>query len=486
VQQQWKFPRKFTANLWMLAAVAAAVPAWAPARAHAEDADPERARCRTLESASRSIQLCVWPPRQGRPGRKQWNSRYLSDRQERNLSFYRVMAREMTDEEGDKVAGKVLFDNSFAHYDDVPRKGFNQLRAGRTRFSPDAGAPPKVIDLGEGSPLQSTRVAFGGEEFTGPQGVTLAADPACRKENPVLSKESKDLSAGVLTVADVFFRSGTDQPDPAPPADAGSAAEGESDEDEVPEIPNLNVSDEELRQDLNSGGLFTDNSFGTTGRLNEKLQAWYNRLKVGKDSREFEATYRDRFLRDRNVRQIFQIFREAKVPVALAFAIVAIESHWKRNVRCSNRGACGMFQFIPSTARRFGVNRADPISSARGAARYLRQLAEEFAPLNGGKPNWLAAIASYHGGKVAKAARISRSGDMSEIYRVMPPLSRYRKDVENYLPNVLALITLYMERETGKDPDILASADGASGASSASGAPKPADAPAAMSADGLW
>jgi hypothetical protein len=64
----------------------------------------------------------------------------------------------------------------------------------------------------------------------------------------------------------------------------------------------------------------------------------------------------------------------------------------------SSAGAKGAFQFMPATAREYGVNTADFKSSAEGAARYLKDSMREFnGDLN-------SAIASYNAG-IGRVAR---------------------------------------------------------------------------------
>ena len=58
----------------------------------------------------------------------------------------------------------------------------------------------------------------------------------------------------------------------------------------------------------------------------------------------------------------------------------------------SPRGAHGLCQFMPATAKEFGVDSSDPKSSANGAARYLEQLMDMFD----GDP--AKAIAAYNWG----------------------------------------------------------------------------------------
>ncbi len=76
-----------------------------------------------------------------------------------------------------------------------------------------------------------------------------------------------------------------------------------------------------------------------------------------------------------------------------------IESGFQPNAYSSGK-ASGLWQFIPSTGRMFGLKqnwwydgRRDVYASTQAATRYLKQLNEEF---NG---DWLLTLASYNAGK---------------------------------------------------------------------------------------
>ncbi len=65
---------------------------------------------------------------------------------------------------------------------------------------------------------------------------------------------------------------------------------------------------------------------------------------------------------------------------------------------CSNKGACGIAQFTPATAQRFGVNRENVNSSLDGYGKYMSYLRKFF---NG---NMTKAVAAYNAGEGAIAA----------------------------------------------------------------------------------
>ena len=64
---------------------------------------------------------------------------------------------------------------------------------------------------------------------------------------------------------------------------------------------------------------------------------------------------------------------------ALLAAVAKVESNFDP-FALSPKGACGMLQLIPATARRFGVrNVFDPSQNIEGGARYLRWLLDRFS-----------------------------------------------------------------------------------------------------------
>jgi soluble lytic murein transglycosylase-like protein/Kef-type K+ transport system membrane component KefB len=137
-------------------------------------------------------------------------------------------------------------------------------------------------------------------------------------------------------------------------------------------------------------------------------------------------TYRDTFSR---------ILTEEQVPVEL-LAVAFVESGFNPQA-LSPKGARGIWQFMPGTAERYGLpvrptadHRTHPEHSTRAAARYLRDLYQQFG-------NWKLALAAYNWGEGNLQRVINRTGlrDFDELARRgLLPL-----ETRNYVPAVIAL-----------------------------------------------
>jgi soluble lytic murein transglycosylase-like protein len=94
----------------------------------------------------------------------------------------------------------------------------------------------------------------------------------------------------------------------------------------------------------------------------------------------------------------------ANVSPTLLSALVWQESRWNQ-AAISPKGALGLAQLMPATARNLGVNPADPVANLTGGARYLRQLLDEF------DGNVEKALAAYNAGP----GRVRSSGGVPAI-----------------------------------------------------------------------
>lgn len=78
------------------------------------------------------------------------------------------------------------------------------------------------------------------------------------------------------------------------------------------------------------------------------------------------------------------------VPEDLFLRLVQQESGWNPGA-VSNKGATGLAQLMPATARRMGVDIDDPTENLDGGARYLRAMYDRFG-------SWRLALAAYNAG----------------------------------------------------------------------------------------
>ena len=131
------------------------------------------------------------------------------------------------------------------------------------------------------------------------------------------------------------------------------------------------------------------------------------------------------------------ILRGAGIPSELA-AVVLVESGGDP-MALSPKGARGLWQLMPETARRYGLivdniedDRLDIEKSTHVAARYLSDLYSEFG-------SWPLALAAYNTGEQNLQHAIDRS--RSTDFNVLSSLRLLPLETRNYVPAVLAAAT---------------------------------------------
>ena len=85
--------------------------------------------------------------------------------------------------------------------------------------------------------------------------------------------------------------------------------------------------------------------------------------------------------------------RRYNIPEDLFLRLVTQESGWNPKAR-SHKGAIGLAQLMPGTARKLQVNPHDPMQNLEGGARYL---AEQYRTFR----SWRLALAAYNAGPAA-------------------------------------------------------------------------------------
>lgn len=107
----------------------------------------------------------------------------------------------------------------------------------------------------------------------------------------------------------------------------------------------------------------------------------------------------------------------AEIENALVHAVISAESGYNQNA-VSPKGATGLMQLMPATARRYGVtNIYDPVQNIQAGARYLRDLMRMF------NNDLKLAVAAYNAGENA----VIRHGNQIPPYR----------ETMNYVPKVM-------------------------------------------------
>lgn len=129
-----------------------------------------------------------------------------------------------------------------------------------------------------------------------------------------------------------------------------------------------------------------------------------------------------------------KILRENDVPEEIVF-LPLIESGFNPNAY-SHARAAGYWQFISSTAKRYGLKidwwkdeRRDPVKSTVAAANYLRDLYGMFG-------SWNLAMAAYNAGegKIMRAISKTRSDDYWSIVKT----KHIKNETKNYVPKFIA------------------------------------------------
>ena len=137
------------------------------------------------------------------------------------------------------------------------------------------------------------------------------------------------------------------------------------------------------------------------------------------------------------MRMARRIFKEEGVPENVAW-LGQVESAWKPTA-LSSAAASGLWQFIPGTGSRFGLQRTAYVDernsfeeATRASARYLKFLANRY------HGNWELAMAAYNSGEGNVDRAVRRAG-VENFWVAFPYLPQ---ETRNYVPNILATILI--------------------------------------------
>lgn len=166
--------------------------------------------------------------------------------------------------------------------------------------------------------------------------------------------------------------------------------------------------------------------------LNDKVLSWVHSFTTDKSGFVEGALARA----TQYMPMIKQVFAEEGIPQDLAYLAV-IESGFKNTAR-SRAKAVGMWQFIRSTGRIYGLTgnawveeRRDPVKATRAAAQYLKKLYER-------EGDWYLALLGYNAGPLTtdRAAQALGTRNFWDMAR-----SRYlRNETKQYVPKLCAAI----------------------------------------------
>lgn len=169
-------------------------------------------------------------------------------------------------------------------------------------------------------------------------------------------------------------------------------------------------------------------------RLTKSVHSYLRAFTGRQYNRTLEALQRG----DRYRPMIRAKLKQAKIPLPFE-ALAMAESAYRFNVK-SRAGARGLWQYMPASARHYGLHvgrkldqRIDPALSTDAAIKYLKFLNKKFK-----KVSVLLSVAAYNAGEGRIAKVVKRSGvksgrkGYSRIVRFLP------KETRGYIPEFLA------------------------------------------------
>lgn len=118
----------------------------------------------------------------------------------------------------------------------------------------------------------------------------------------------------------------------------------------------------------------------------------------------------------------------------------------------SHAGAAGLWQFMPATARAYGMKvdwwideRRNPYLATEGAIRYLTKLHDDFN-------DWYLALAAYNAGEGTVSRGLRKSG-CTTFFELARKKRILRKETKHYVPKFLAILKIVRNLEDlGFDP----------------------------------
>jgi len=142
--------------------------------------------------------------------------------------------------------------------------------------------------------------------------------------------------------------------------------------------------------------------------------------------------------------QIVSALKKAGLPVELSW-LPLIESGFKVNALSKAR-ALGLWQFIPSTGYKFGLNRnqyidgrLDPVKSTKAAIEYLTELHQIFG-------DWTTVLAAYNCGE-GQVLRVIRTQNINYLDNFWDLYERLPLETARYVPRFMATLHIVKNLE---------------------------------------
>ena len=184
---------------------------------------------------------------------------------------------------------------------------------------------------------------------------------------------------------------------------------------------------------LQSTRILPKPEFGVTPEVQEELDRLMTRERgtvlriLDENAHHYEATKK--------------VFEGQGVPTEL-LSVAAVESGFNPRA-ASPAGARGMWQFMKSTARLYGLkvgkkqdDRLDPKLSTMAAAKHLRDLFVNFQ-------DWHLALAAYNAGSGA-VNRVMTSEGESDFWELSRS-GRFPRETRKFVPRVIALSLIFSD-----------------------------------------
>jgi membrane-bound lytic murein transglycosylase D len=184
------------------------------------------------------------------------------------------------------------------------------------------------------------------------------------------------------------------------------------------------------------------------GKINSIIQLGYNSI-IKNHIEVYTIRKREKFaavlgLKDYYFPMIEDVFDSYGLPAELKYMAV-IESALNPGVVNGRSGATGMWQFMYSTGRMYGLTinsivdeRRDPVKATHAAARYIKDLYSIYQ-------DWVLVIAAYNCGPGNVNKAIKRSGNKKDYWDIYYKLPR---ETRGYIPQYIAAayaVTYYAE-----------------------------------------